>query len=252
MSPSYFSWCVHEHYCPANCFESCASKGKCGRREKEGGIFFLHRALGVQWHQSLCPSSGFTAGMYESDQPLMRGQWKRLPKTTWKHASSLQTWFSSEMTYFITFPGGSGPKKASISLLMLTGDDGMSRNRPSSFTTSFPLSPTGLTQSRMDLFSAPNLFSLRRFAVVLLDPWLPSSFSFSSPSSSASNFQFAWFVSNYCSVLLCSVSVSSWLFLLFLFFSIFSPSLTACAKRSHDLMHDSGRAGLKWLKVWLD
>lgn len=113
------------------------------------------------------------------------------------------------MTYFITFPGGSGPKKASISLLMLTGDDGMSRNRPSSFTTSFPLSPTGLTQSRTDLFSGPNLFSLRRSAVVLLDPWLPSSLSFSSPSSSASNFQFAWFVSNYCSVLLCSVSVSS-------------------------------------------
>lgn len=150
----------------SNCFkESCASKSKCGRREKEGGIFFLHRALGVQWHQSLSSGVEFTAGMYESDQPLMQGQWKRLPKTTWKHTSSLQTWFSSEMTYFITFPGGSGPKKASISPLVLTGVDGMSRNCPYSFTTNFPLFPC-----RPDPILYGSLF--RSQPVVTLDPWL--------------------------------------------------------------------------------
>lgn len=208
-------------------------------REKGGRFLPTQGPRCVQWHQSLSPGTGFTAGMYESDQPLMRGQWKRLPKTTWKHASSLQTWFSSEMTYFITFPRGSGPKKASISLLMLTGDDGMSRNRPSSFTTSFPLSPAGLTRSRTDLFSAPNLFSLRRFTVVMPDPWLPSSFSFSSPSSSASNFHFAWFVSNCCSVLLCSVSVSSLTFSIFPLFLYFL-SIAHCLCEA-----------LSWPNAWL-
>ncbi len=197
----------------SNCFnESCASKGKCGQWEKKGGIFFLHRAFGVQWHQSLSSSVEFTAGMYESDQPLMRASEKRLPKTTWKHTSSLQTWFSSEMTYFITFPGGSGPKKASISPLVLTGDDGMSRNPPLLFH--HKLFPVGLTQSRMDLFSATNLFLLswiHGYHPLYLSlaplPLLPISFCV--------------FVSNCCSVLLCFVSVSSLAFSvipLFLYF----------------------------------
>lgn len=193
---------------------------------KRGGAFFLHRALGVQWHQSLSSSVEFTAGMHESDQPLMRGQWKRLPKTTWKHTSSLQTWFSSEMTYFITFPGGSGPKKASISPLVSTGDDGMSRKRPRSFTASFPV---GLTPSRTDVFSAPNLFSLKR-----VHGYRPLS-----RSSSASNFPFAWFVSNCCSVLLCSVSVSSLAFSVIpLFLYFFSIAHCLCE-------------ALSWPNAWL-
>lgn len=51
------------------------------------------------------------------------------------------------MTYFITFPWGSGPKKASIALLVLTGDDGMSRNRPSFSpqTSPFSLNPVWIS-----------------------------------------------------------------------------------------------------------
>lgn len=48
LADAFMSVIVLPNPCCSNCFnESCASKGKCGRREKKGGVFFLHRALGV-------------------------------------------------------------------------------------------------------------------------------------------------------------------------------------------------------------
>ncbi len=97
LTNAFMSVSVLPNPCCRNCFnESCASKGKCGQWEKKGGVLFLHMAFGVQWHQSLSSSMEFTAGMYESDQPLMRGQWKRLPQDHMKtHVQSpdmIQQW----------------------------------------------------------------------------------------------------------------------------------------------------------------
>lgn len=108
------------------------------------------------------------------------------------------------------------------------------------------LFPIGLTQSRMDLFSAPNLFSLS-----WIHGYHPLYLSLAPLPLLPISFCVFCFKLLFCFALFC---------LCFLFgffcnpsFSLFSsPSLTACAKRSHDLMHDSGHAGLKWLKVWHD
>lgn len=234
------SWVLASCQTPVAETESCASKGKCGGWEKKGGIFFLHMAFGVQWHQSLSSSMEFTAGMYESDQPLMRGQWKRLPQDHMKtHVQSPDT-IKQQNDILHNLPWRQWTKE-SLNLSVRVDWGWWDVSKPP-LLFHHKLFPVGLTQSRMDLFSEP--------VVAQLDPWLPSSFSLAPLPLLPISFCVFCFKLLFCFALFC---------LCFLFgffcnssFSLSSSSLTACEKRSHDLMHDSGHAGLKWLKVWHD
>lgn len=168
----------------SNCIkESCASKGKCGQWEKKGGIFFLHRALGVQWHQC-AQVTQLQRGIYGRD----------VRKRPAAHAGPVKTFAQDHMKTHVQSPDMIQQRndilhnlpwrqwtKESLNLSARV-DRGWSHVSKPPLLFHHKLFPVGLTQSRMDLFSAPNLFSLS------LDPWLLSSVSFSSPSSSASDF----------------------------------------------------------------
>lgn len=244
----------------------------------EMSVFLWHKPRAVLWHQSLNLRAGFTASPSKCDQLLERDQGKRLPKTTWKYMSSLQTWFSTQMTYFITFSVGAPdqrkpqhlfrllirmyrclitsfiPRSSSLSSILLWHGVWISVYSLSSRPTRlfFFLSPWSWS---------PSLCCRSNFLFTTIQPSIPMSLLPLSPSFSASNLRCVisfwrpfWFVLFVCFCFFCWTSfdfLASSVITLFSF-SVASPLLAACLKLFHEPMHDSNHTDFKWSKVWYD